>query len=305
MPGQQRVRRQTRAHPSPQGQQPPAQRTDRSRLGRRAHPHLPRCPTPAAPAPIRQEERRQGQLRDRPRPPDDHLARAARRRPLSRPGRRLLPTPRQPRQQRPQEPTHPRTESPRLHRPRHPSGLTPTQPPRLRCAPPGAVACPLTTQFHLSIGRGPPSPSRGEGTMAGMQDSGPLAGRVALVTGASRRIAIGAAVARRLSADGAAVLVHGWSQADAEQDWGADEGGAAALVEELREAGGRAELTELDFADPDAPGEVVARAHEAFRRLDVVIANHARSSNQTLEELTADELDLTYAVNTRATLLLV
>src|SRR4051812_40004004 len=114
-----------------------------------------------------------------------------------------------------------------------------------------------------------------------------------------------APVARRLSADGADVLVHGWSPADAEQEWGADEGGAAALVEELRAAGGRAELAQLDFADPDAPARLVAQARESFGRLDVVVATHARSSSHTLEELTAAEIDLTYAVNTRATLLLV
>ena len=133
----------------------------------------------------------------------------------------------------------------------------------------------------------------------------PLAGRVALVTGASRRIAIGAAVARRLSADGAAVLVHSWSPHDAEQPWGADEGGAQGLVGELRAKGGRAELIELDLSGPEAPAVVVARAHEAFGRLDVLVANHARSSEQSLEQLTAQEIDLTYAVNTRATLLLV
>jgi 3-oxoacyl-[acyl-carrier protein] reductase len=37
----------------------------------------------------------------------------------------------------------------------------------------------------------------------------------------------------------------------------------------------------------------------------VLVANHARSSEQSLEELTAEEIDLSYAVNTRATLLLV
>lgn len=43
-----------------------------------------------------------------------------------------------------------------------------------------------------------------------------LTGRVALVTGASRRGAIGAAIARRLVEQGAAVLVHSWVPHDAE-----------------------------------------------------------------------------------------
>ncbi|MHB8295039.1 MAG: hypothetical protein ACYDH5_10540 [Acidimicrobiales bacterium] len=65
-----------------------------------------------------------------------------------------------------------------------------------------------------------------------------LDGRVVLVTGASRRIAIGAAIARRLVADGARVMLHSWSPHDAEQPWGADPGGPEALLEELRAAGG-------------------------------------------------------------------
>jgi 3-oxoacyl-[acyl-carrier protein] reductase len=128
----------------------------------------------------------------------------------------------------------------------------------------------------------------------------PLAGRVALVTGASRRIAIGAAICRRLAAEGAAVLVHAWSPHDEEQPWGADPGGAEALVDELRADGARVELVSLDLADPDAPS-----AYETFGRLDILVANHARSSEQDLEHLTAAEIDLSYAVNTRATLLLV
>src|ERR1035441_4610139 len=133
----------------------------------------------------------------------------------------------------------------------------------------------------------------------------PLNGRVVLVTGASRRIAIGAAIARRVAADGASVLLHSWSPHDEEQPWGADPGGADTLVRELREQGGHVEHLEADFADPRAPAVVVGAALEAFGRLDAVVANHARSSAQSLEELTAAEIDLTYAVNTRATLLLV
>lgn len=132
--------------------------------------------------------------------------------------------------------------------------------------------------------------------------SGPLAGRVALVTGASRRTAIGAALVRRLVADGAAVLVHAWAPADGER---ADPGGAERLVEELRASGGRLEHISADLADPEAPALLVDTARERFGRLDIVIANHARSVRQSLEELTAGEIDVTYAINTRATLLLI
>ena len=132
-----------------------------------------------------------------------------------------------------------------------------------------------------------------------------LDGRVALVTGASRAAGIGAAVVRRLVADGAAVLVTSWAPYDGEQPWGGDATAAPALVEELRDAGGRVEHVSADLADPDAPALLAARAREAFGGLDVLVANHARSVDQGLGGLTAAEVDLTYAVNVRATLLLV
>ncbi len=117
--------------------------------------------------------------------------------------------------------------------------------------------------------------------------SGPLDGRVALVTGASRRVGIGAAIVRRLRGDGAAVHAHGWAPHDAEQPWGADDGATYDIA--------------MDLADPEAPQRLVDRCG----RLDILVANHARSSGQALEDLTAEEIDLSYAVNTRATLLLV
>lgn len=132
----------------------------------------------------------------------------------------------------------------------------------------------------------------------------PLAGRVALVTGVGRRIAIGAAITRRLVADGAAVLLSSWAPHDAEQPWGEDPGGVEALLEELRVTGGRAEHLPADLADADMPAALVAAARDTFGHVDVLVANHARSSEQTLEQLTAAELDLSWAVNTRATLLL-
>ena len=136
-------------------------------------------------------------------------------------------------------------------------------------------------------------------TMSPMQD------RVVMITGASRGQAIGAALARRAVQDGASVLVHSWAQHDAEQPWGADPRGPELLVEELRGRGGQVEHVAMDLADPDAPRALMAAGRAAFGHVDVVVANHARSSDQGLEDLTALELDLSYAVNTRATLLLV
>ncbi|GIE28309.1 3-ketoacyl-ACP reductase [Actinoplanes italicus] len=128
--------------------------------------------------------------------------------------------------------------------------------------------------------------------------------RVVIVTGASRRIAIGAAIARRLVAGGASILLHSWSPADAEQPWGADPDGPQALADELRAAGGRVEHVSADLADPAAPAALLDAAVGAFGHVDGLVANHARSSSYSLEELTAAELDLTWAVNARATLLL-
>jgi 3-oxoacyl-[acyl-carrier protein] reductase len=131
------------------------------------------------------------------------------------------------------------------------------------------------------------------------------ADRVALVTGVSRRRGIGFAVARRLLDDGARVVIHSWTAHDAEQPWGADPDGVAAVVEELGGAGPRLSHVEADLADPAAPAAVVEHAVKAFGAIDVLVANHARSSATTLETVTAQELDRSWAVNARAVVLLV
>ena len=137
----------------------------------------------------------------------------------------------------------------------------------------------------------------------------PRAGRVALVTGVSRRVGIGLAVARRLAALGAGLFVTSWTAHDREQPWGADPGGLDAVLAELGGGDapgvGRVGHLEADFQDPEAPDRVMAAAVQAFGHVDILVCNHARSSTGGLGELTAAELDATLAVNTRAVLLLV
>ena len=133
----------------------------------------------------------------------------------------------------------------------------------------------------------------------------PLAGRVALVTGVSRRIGIGMAVARRLASLGTDLFLTSWTQHDREQPWGADPGGTEAVLAELGAGRGtRIQHLVADFLDPEAPDRALAAATEAYGHVDVLVCNHARSSAGGLGELTAAELDACFAVNTRAVLLL-
>jgi 3-oxoacyl-[acyl-carrier protein] reductase len=133
----------------------------------------------------------------------------------------------------------------------------------------------------------------------------PPSPRVALVTGVSRRAGIGFAVARRLLTDGASVLVHGYRGHDEAQPWGADPVGADGVIAALGAPGDRVASIECDLAEADAPAALVDAAIERFGALDVLVVNHARSSHASLAELTPAELDRSWAVNARASLLLV
>ena len=68
--------------------------------------------------------------------------------------------------------------------------------------------------------------------------------------------------------------------------------------------GSRIVDVEADFVHPAAASTVMDAAVDAFGHVDILVANHARSSEQSLATLTAAEIDLSMAVNVRATLLL-
>ncbi len=131
-----------------------------------------------------------------------------------------------------------------------------------------------------------------------------LQGRVAVVTGVSRRAGIGFATASRLAALGADLFVHSFAPFDAGQPWGADRAGMGPLLAELRSLGVRVEHVEVDFADPDAPHAVIAAAVQAFSHVDILVANHAYSTMGALEELSAAQIDTHLQVNVRGSLLL-
>ncbi len=107
--------------------------------------------------------------------------------------------------------------------------------------------------------------------------------RTTLVTGVSRRQGIGFAIARRLlREDGARVFAHSFAPYDATEPWGADPDGIIGVLAALGDEGERLAHLEADL-----------------------VLNHARSQLGALDELEAATLDLTWAVNVRASLLLV
>jgi 3-oxoacyl-[acyl-carrier protein] reductase len=114
-----------------------------------------------------------------------------------------------------------------------------------------------------------------------------LAEKVALITGGSR--GIGAAIAKRLAADGASVVI----------TYAKDASAASAVVEAIEHDGGKAIAIQADAADAEAVKNAVEKAVATFGRLDVLVNNAGTAIPKPFEETTLEEMDRVLDINIR------
>jgi 3-oxoacyl-[acyl-carrier protein] reductase len=120
--------------------------------------------------------------------------------------------------------------------------------------------------------------------------SGRLAGKVALVTGASR--GIGRALGRCFGAEGGAVALAARSAPD-----------LAEAAREVEAAGGRALAIAGDVSDPDQAGRMVSETVDKLGRLDILVNNAGVGCRGRIDELAIADWDRVFAVNLRGVFL--
>jgi 3-oxoacyl-[acyl-carrier protein] reductase len=117
-----------------------------------------------------------------------------------------------------------------------------------------------------------------------------LAEKVALVTGGSR--GIGAAIAKRLAADGASVAI----------TYASDSKSASAVVKAIESKGGKAIAIQADAADARAVQSAVEKTVATLGRLDILVNNAGTAIPKSFEDTTLDEMDRMFNINVRGTL---
>jgi 3-oxoacyl-[acyl-carrier protein] reductase len=126
-----------------------------------------------------------------------------------------------------------------------------------------------------------------------------------LITGVGRRRGIGAAIAAGLAEDGWNLVLSYWRPYDERLGLEGGEGDPEQLADELSRTGQTTQLAPADLADPSAAEALVQRAVGRLGRLDALVMSHCEGVDSGVLDTTAESFDRHYAVNVRASWLLV
>lgn len=128
---------------------------------------------------------------------------------------------------------------------------------------------------------------------------------VALVTGVGRTTGIGAAIAARLATAGWDVGHVGWRAYDARMPWRAEDGASDEITRRLRAEGARSLGIEADLAEPSTADLVLERVTTDLGPVRALVMAHCESVDSGLLDTTVEAFDRHFAVNARASWLLI
>ncbi len=128
---------------------------------------------------------------------------------------------------------------------------------------------------------------------------------VALITGASRAVGIGASTARTLAQSGWDVALTFWRPYDAAMPWGSEADEVQQLRAELQSCGAASVAIEADLALPDSAPKIFELVERELGPVTALIMSHCHSVDSDILGTTLASFDLHFAVNARATWLLV
>ncbi|MFF3795860.1 SDR family oxidoreductase [Streptomyces sp. NPDC002134] len=132
------------------------------------------------------------------------------------------------------------------------------------------------------------------------------AGRpVVLVTGAGRAAGIGASVVVDLARTGWDVAFTYWTPYDARMRWGAEPGAPEELRDRAAALGARTHAVEADLSDSAVPARLFDGVERALGNVTALVLCHCESVDSGLLDTTVESFDRHYAVNARATWLLI
>jgi 3-oxoacyl-[acyl-carrier protein] reductase len=128
---------------------------------------------------------------------------------------------------------------------------------------------------------------------------------VALVTGASRRIGIGAAIVSALAESGWDVATTFWRRYDATMPWGNEAAEAEAILDQARRFSANAMSVEADLADAASPALIFDRVEETLGSVKALVMAHCHSVDSNIVTTSLESFDRHFAVNARAAWLLI
>lgn len=131
-----------------------------------------------------------------------------------------------------------------------------------------------------------------------------LTGRIAIVTGASRKVGIGSAIARTLAEAGADVFLTYFLPYDGDQPWGSKPQEVEELLAQLHAMGVRSYGMEANLAQAQTPQRVFEAVEGLMGKASILVNNATHSENGDIGVLDAAQLDRHYAVNVRGMALL-